>query len=58
MEIEMLFSRYDVDNDRKLNELEKLRLVRDITKARKHISDEYKNFKEKRKTKIKKDAFE
>lgn len=58
MEIEALFSRYDKDFDHKLNEVEKLKLVRDIAKARNNISEEYKNFKEKRATASKKDAFE
>jgi hypothetical protein len=58
MEIEALFSRYDKDNDRKLNEVEKIKLVKDIAKARNNISEEYKNFKENRKTATKKDAFE
>lgn len=58
MEIEALFSRYDKDCDKKLNEVEKIKLVRDIARARNHISDEFKNFKETRQTKTKKDAFE
>ncbi len=58
MEIEALFSRYDKDSDHRLNEMEKLKLVRDITKARKNITEEFKNFKEKRVSKSKKDAFE
>jgi hypothetical protein len=58
MEIESLFARYDKDSDHKLNELEKLKLVRDITKARKNITEEFKNFKDKRVSKMKKDAFE
>ena len=58
MEIESLFSRYDKDCDRKLNELEKIKLVKDIARARNNISEEYKNFKQTRDTKIKKDAFE
>jgi hypothetical protein len=58
MEIEALFGRYDKDCDRKLNELEKIKLVRDIAKARNNLSEEFKNFKETRKTVTKKDAFE
>ncbi|CAF0799781.1 unnamed protein product [Brachionus calyciflorus] len=58
MEIESLFSRYDKDCDRKLNEVEKIKLVKDIARARNNISEEYKNFKQTRDTKIKKDAFE
>jgi polycystin 2 len=58
MEIETLFARYDKDCDKKLNEVEKVKLIRDITKARNHLSEEFKNFKKDRKTQTKKDAFE
>ena len=58
MEIEALFARYDKDSDHKLNEVEKLKLVRDISKAKHNISEEYRSFKEKRNTKSKQDAFE
>jgi polycystin 2 len=58
MEIEALFSRYDIDCDKKLNELEKIKLVRDIAKARSNLSQEFRNFKIDHKTATKKDAFE
>ncbi|RNA09297.1 polycystic kidney disease 2-like 1 [Brachionus plicatilis] len=58
MEIESLFSRYDKDSDKKLNEIEKIKLVKDIAKARNNIRDEYQNFKQNRDSKTKKDAFE
>lgn len=58
MEIESLFSKYDVDCDRKLNELEKLKLVKDIAKARNNVSKEFKDFKVDHKVQTKKDAFE
>lgn len=58
MEIESLFSRYDRDFDRKLNEIEKIKLVKDIAKARKNIKNEFQNFKQNRDTTTKKDAFE
>lgn len=53
-----LFARYDRDCTGKLTGLEKLRLIRDIARAKKNVSEEFKNFKEKRETKSKKDAFE
>ena len=58
MEIESLFARYDKDCDRKLNEVEKIKLVKDIAKARNNLTEEYRNFKQNRDTKTKKDAFE
>lgn len=58
MEIESLFSRYDKDSDRKLNELEKIKMVKDIAKARNNIREEFQNFKQNRDTSTKKDAFE
>lgn len=58
MEIEAIFSKYDKDCDRKLNELEKIHLVREIARARSHISDEFKNFKANRSTATNKDGFE
>lgn len=58
MEIEALFSKYDIDCDKRLNELEKIKLVRDIAKARNNLSQEFKNFKIDHKTVTKKDAFE
>ncbi len=58
MEIEAIFSKYDQDCDRKLNELEKVRLEKDVTKARNELSEELKNFKSEQKVSNKKDAFE
>jgi len=58
MEIESIFSKYDQDGDRKLNEIEKFKLCKDVAKARSHLSEEYRNFKDKRSTTTKKDGFE
>ena len=58
MEIEAIFAKYDRDCDRKLNELEKIHLVREVARARSHLSDEFKNFKETRSTATAKDGFE
>lgn len=41
MEIEEFFSKYDKDGDLKLNYLEKLKIVRDIKKAKSHIKEEF-----------------
>lgn len=58
MEIQSLFSRYDKNCDKRLTEVEKIRLIKDISKARVNISKEFKNFKKNRDTRTKKDAFE
>lgn len=58
IEIETIFSRYDKDADKKLNEIERLKLVKDIAKAKNNLKDEYKNFKDTHKLKTKRDAFE
>lgn len=41
MEVEEFFSKYDKDGDLKLNYLEKLKIVRDIKKAKSHIKEEF-----------------
>ena len=58
IEIETIFSRYDTDADKKLNEIERLKLVKDISKAKNHLKEEYKDFKDTHKLKTRKDAFE
>ena len=41
MEIEEFFAKYDRDGDLKLNHTEKLKIVRDIIKAKSHIKEEF-----------------
>ena len=41
MEIEEFFAKYDKDGDLKLNYVEKLKIVRDIKKAKSHIKEEF-----------------
>jgi hypothetical protein len=46
MEIAEFFAKYDKDCDQRLNYLEKLRIVRDIVKAKSHIKEEFAKRKE------------
>lgn len=59
MEIQALFSRYDRDGNRVLNKIEKIKLIRDIVRARTHVTKDFKDFKMSRDlTAKKRDAFE
>jgi polycystin 2 len=58
MEIQALFSRYDRDQDGKLNQVEKVKLLRDVSKAKNNVAQEFSNFKLDHKVVAKKDAFE
>lgn len=58
MEIQALFARYDKRSQKKLSEIEKIKLIRDIARARSVISKEFKDFKKSRDLGAKKDAFE
>lgn len=58
MEIQALFARYDKRHLKRLSEIEKIKLVRDIARARTVISKEFKDFKKTRDLGAKKDAFE
>lgn len=58
MEIQALFARYDKGHDKRLTEIEKIKLIRDIARARTNISKEFKNFKKSKDLVSKKDAFE
>ncbi len=58
LEIQALFGRYDHDLDGKLNEVEKMKLMKDVAKAKNNVTHEFKSFKLHHKTVVKKDAFE
>jgi hypothetical protein len=59
IEIETLFTRYDYDCNGTLNEIEKLRLIRDIARAKSHIGNEFREIQTTKKlSNNKKDAFE
>lgn len=58
MEIQALFARYDKRHTKRLSEIEKIKLIRDIARARTVISQEFKDFKKTRDLGAKKDAFE
>lgn len=58
MEIQTLFARYDKRCSKQLTEMEKINLIRDITRARMIIMREFKEFKKTRDLGVKKDAFE